>query len=66
MNKVFYFKSRILQFKKPNCLISDEDIMNLFVGLVKLIKKNTQLELEEKYLHQINKLQEQIKRHNIT
>lgn len=62
MNKVFYFKKRILQFKKPSSLISDEDIMNLFLGLVKLIKKNTELKLEEKYLCQINKLQAQIKK----
>lgn len=62
MNKVFYFKKRILKFKRPNGLISDEDILNLFLGLVKLIKKNTELKMEEKYLCKINKLQAQIQR----
>lgn len=62
MNKIFYFKKRILKFKRPNGLISDEDILNLFLGLVKLIKKNTELKMEEKYLCKINKLQAQIQR----
>lgn len=62
MNKIFYFKKRILKFKRTNGLISDEDILNLFLGLVKLIKKNTELKMEEKYLCKINKLQAQIQR----
>lgn len=60
MNKIYYFKKRILKFKNPNNIISDEDILKLFLGLVKLIKKNTELILEEKYLEKISKLQNQI------
>ena len=62
MKKVFYFKKRILKFQNPNGLVSDEDILNLFLGLVRLIKKNTELIMEEKYLHKISSLQAQIKK----
>lgn len=61
MNKVFYFKKRILKFKKPNQLISDEDIVNLFLGVVNLIKKNTELKMEEKYMGLINNLKAKIR-----
>ena len=62
MEKIFYFKKRILKFQNPNGLVSDEDILNLFLGLVRLIKKNTELIMEEKYLHEILSLQAQIKK----
>ena len=62
MKKIFYFKKRILKFQNPNGLVSDEDILNLFLGLVRLIKKNTELIMEEKYLHKISSLQAQIKK----
>ena len=62
MKKVFYLKKRILKFQNPNGLVSDEDILNLFLGLVRLIKKNTELIMEEKYLHKISSLQAQIKK----
>ena len=62
MKKIFYFKKRILKFQNPNGLVSDEDILNLFLGLVRLIKKNTELIMEEKYLHEISSLQAQIKK----
>lgn len=62
MKNIFYFKKRILKFQNPNGLVSDEDILNLFLGLVRLIKKNTELIMEEKYLHEISNLQAQIKK----
>ena len=62
LKKIFYFKKRILKFQNPNGLVSDEDILNLFLGLVRLIKKNTELIMEEKYLHKISSLQAQIKK----
>lgn len=58
---IFYFKKRILKFKNNN-LVSDDDITNLFLGLVKLIKKNTELKLEEKYISRINALESELKR----
>lgn len=62
MNKVFYFKKRILKFKRQNSLISDEDIMNLFLGMINLIKRNTEIRMEEKYLGVINNLKAQIRK----
>ena len=62
LKKIFYFKKRILKFQNPNGLVSDEDILNLFLGLVRLIKKNTELIMEEKYLQKISNLQAQIKK----
>ncbi len=61
-NLVFYFKKRIMKFKNPNQLISDDDIMNLFFGVVNLIKKNTEMKIEEKYLNKIAKLEYEIKK----
>lgn len=58
----FFTKKRVLKFKSKSAIVSDEDIMNLFLGLVKLIKKNTEISLEEKYLERINKLQSEIKK----
>ena len=39
LKKVFYFKKRILKFQNPNGLVSDEDILNLFLFFLRLIKK---------------------------
>lgn len=62
MNRVFYFRKRILKFQRPSGIVSDEDIVNLFLGLVRLVKRNTEIILEEKYLNKINKLQTQIRK----
>ena len=44
---VFYTNKRVLKFKSKSPIVSDEDIINLFLGLVRLIKKNSALSLEE-------------------
>ena len=59
---VFFTRKRILQFQNHNELISDEDILNLFLGLVRLIKKSTEIKIEEKYSRQIVNLKKEIKR----
>jgi len=61
MNKVFYCTKRLLKFKSPNELVSDEDLMNLFVGFVRLIKKSSELEAEEKYSKKIAKLERELR-----
>lgn len=49
-----YFASKqILRFQNYNELISDEDIINLFMGLVRLIKKSTEMKMEAKYAKEI-------------
>ena len=52
----FFTKYKVLKFETKSDLISDEDIMDLFMGLVRLIKKNTELVMEEKYINTINQL----------
>ena len=59
---VFYTSKRVLKFKSKSPIVSVEDIINLFLGLVRLIKKNTEISLEEKYLDKISKLQLEIKK----
>lgn len=61
-NKVFYFRKRVLQFKKNLGLVTDDDIMNLFLGLVRLVKKNTEIIMQEKYLNKITKLENELNR----
>lgn len=46
--------------KKQNDLINEEDIMHLFLGLVKLVKKNAQYEANKTVVKQINELKNQI------
>ena len=53
---VYYLRKRLLKFKNPSEMISNEDIMNLFAGFVRLIKKSAQIEMEEKYCNQILQL----------
>jgi len=58
--QIFYFRPKILKFKNRMDYISDNDIVDLFLGLVNLIKKCTEIKIEEKYLNKINYLQRQV------
>ena len=60
MNKVFYGKKRLLKFKSQHELVSDEDLMHLFVGFVRLIKKSSEIEAEEKYSQKIARLEREL------
>lgn len=62
MSGVYYTKKRLIKFQKPNDILSDEDILNLFMGFVRLIKKSTEIEVENKYILEINKLQNKLKK----
>lgn len=56
-----YFASKqILKFQSYSELITDEDIMNLFMGLVKLIKKSTEMKMEAKYEKEIELLKDKL------
>lgn len=61
-NKIYYFRKRVLHFKKNSGLVSDEDITNLFLGLMRLLKKNAEIEMQEKYLSKIARLQNELDR----
>ncbi|MBE5736647.1 MAG: hypothetical protein E7356_04795 [Clostridiales bacterium] len=57
---VYYTRIKVLQFKPQVDLVSDEDIMDLFMGLVRLIKRNAELEVEERYLDKIKSMTRKI------
>lgn len=58
---VFYFNKRILKFPKREDIITDEDIKDLFLGLVELVKKNTELKVEQRYERLINVLKSELR-----
>ena len=58
---VYYIKKRLLKFEKPYDLLSDDDMLNLFMGFVRLIKRSAEIEVESKYLSQIKNLENKIK-----
>lgn len=53
---VFYCKKQILQFPKREEVITDEDILDLFKGLIELVKRNVEMKLEVKYARIIDVL----------
>lgn len=59
---VFFAKKQILKFEKRYDYVSDEEILNLLLGFVRLIKKSTEVRLEEKYLKEISLLKNEISR----
>ena len=60
MSGIYYPKTHILKFKNNRELISDNDIFDLVMGLINLIKKNTELKIEERYLMEIKRLKTEI------
>ena len=59
--KMYYITPRILQFKNSSSIISDDDLVNMFVGFVRLIKKSTEIEIEDKYLKKIELLEKELR-----
>ena len=59
---VFYTKRHLIKFEKPSEMLSEEDMLNLFMGFIRLIKKSTELEVEGRYLSEIKKLQNKLKK----
>jgi hypothetical protein len=62
MHGTFYAKKQILRFEKPNNCLDDDDIINLFMGFLRLIKKSVELEVEERYLLEIRQLKNRLKK----
>lgn len=57
---IFYFRKQILQFQTDNEYISDDDIMSLFMGMVRLIKNSCEIKAEKKYIKVINDLKKEL------
>lgn len=45
----FYIRKQILQFPGREDIITDDDILDLFKGLIELVKRNTEMKIEQKY-----------------
>lgn len=57
---IYFARKQILKFQNYYELISDDDITNLFMGLVRLIKKSTEMKLEAKYIREIEFLKSEL------
>jgi hypothetical protein len=49
LSGVFYCYKRILKFPEREDIVSDEDIFDLFKGLITLVKRNAEIKVEQKY-----------------
>ena len=62
---VYYCRKQLLRFEPQEDLISQEDILSLFMGLCRLIKKSSEYKLENKYVNRIKYLEKLLTSHNI-
>ena len=60
LSGIFRTHGKLLQFKKRQDFISDTDIFDLFMGLMKLIKKSAEIQVEEKYIKKINSMRREL------
>lgn len=61
---IYYFSKRVLKFKSPNQLVKEEDLFNLFMGVYRLMKRNIEITMEDKYLDRIRYLESKINKLN--
>lgn len=59
---IYYTKRQLLYFESRQDVLSYEDMLSLFMGFVRLIKKSTEIEIENKYLLEINKLKNKLEK----
>jgi len=57
---IYFAHKKILRFESRQDIITDNDITDLFMGLINLIKKSTEIKLEEKYMKIINAMKSEI------
>lgn len=57
----YFSHKQILQFPRTNELITDEDIFNLFAGMIRLVKKSAEAKVESKYMREIKILKDRIR-----
>lgn len=56
LNGKFYTKYQLLKFENRNNMLCDEDLIDLFMGLLRLVKRNIEIKVEAKYKKTIDKL----------
>lgn len=54
-------ENKVIEFRKPSKGLTDEEVQSLFMGLVRLVKKNALLEGEEKYRDKLKQANEKLK-----
>ena len=57
----YYFRRKVLQFPDSREFLSEDDIADLFFGLIELIKKSIEVRVEDKYQKIILSLKKQLK-----
>ena len=62
MSGIYYTKRQLLYFESRQDILSYDDMLSLFMGFVRLIKKSTEIEVENKYLLEINKLKRKLEK----
>ena len=60
-NGIYYISKRILKFKQRDEFVTDDDLMHLFLGFVRLLKQTTEREIERKYINKILTLKKELK-----
>ena len=62
LSGIFYTKRHVLKFESNQEIISEEDILDLFIGLVRLIRRSAEVSIEEKYQRELNDLKRELTR----
>jgi len=65
LSGIYYSRKKPLRFEGESDLVSQEDMLNLFMGLCRLIKKSSEYKLENKYLSRIKYLEKLLDKNNI-
>lgn len=58
---IYYLTKRVLKFKQREEFISEDDVMSLFFGAVKILKETTERVIEKKYINRILSLEKEVK-----
>ena len=57
----YFIHKQVLRFPQIDDFISEDDIMNLFKGLIELVRKNAETRVEQKYQLVIKLLQNELR-----
>lgn len=56
----YFATKRLLKFRNSQDIITDSDIMNLFMGFINLLKSVSEQRVEQKYTSEILRLKREI------
>lgn len=61
LSGIYYLTKRVLKFKQKEEFISNNDVMHLFFGVVKILKQTIEKTIEKKYIKRILSLENELK-----